>query len=109
VTDKAINIAINDSLGWGPYDRYETREGVTWGSDMGRVGRTRIPDYVHDLNAMHEAERKLSPKQWDEYVRNLNNGFVTFDIEDVGRLLFSAARQRAEAFLRTIGKWEDEQ
>ena len=60
-------------------------------------------DPVNDLNAMHEAEKVLSPLCRAEYAIALaditNRRGVELDY--VG----ATARQRAEAFLRTLGKW----
>lgn len=60
-------------------------------------------DPVNDLNAMHEAEKVLSPLCRAEYALALaditNRRGVELDY--VG----ATARQRAEAFLRTLGKW----
>ena len=62
-----------------------------------------LPDYLNDLNAMHEAEKKL--QHFIYYVD------VLADVMDLPRGSFctvgATAAQRAEAFLRTIGKWED--
>ena len=57
-----------------------------------------IEDYVGDLNAMHEAEESLS--QRDMYV-------MAIHIEAISKGFHfrATARQRAEAFLRTLGKW----
>ncbi len=59
-------------------------------------------DWLNDLNAMHTAEKTLT-KRVDrcEYTRWLNNL--------VGHKFTweATAAQRAEAFLRTIGKWDD--
>jgi hypothetical protein len=74
-----------------------------------------VPDYLNDLNAMHEAEKVLSPanqpargeSQWSEYL-----GWLGFCGENKTREVYgcvtATAAQRAEAFLRTIGKWEGE-
>ena len=56
-------------------------------------------DYSADLNAMHEAEKVLTSMQQDEYWDHLIDEKVAY--------LFATARQRAEAFLRTLGKWEE--
>ena len=56
-----------------------------------------LPKFSTDLNAMHEAEKALTD-HWDGFhFRNhlCNN-------------IHATARQRAEAFLKTIGKWRDE-
>ena len=59
----------------------------------------RCPDYLNDLNAMHEAEKVLTDKQAILYdsILDLISGWT----------FHRTAAQRAEAFLRTIGKWED--
>ena len=62
-----------------------------------------IPDYLNDLNAMHEAEKceKLE-YQFDEYSREL------CQVCAFGMPICATAAQRAEAFLKTIGKWKAE-
>ena len=61
-----------------------------------------MPDYLHDLNAMHEAEKVLTLAQRVDYTNNLAKICGT-EKEKV----FATAAQRAEAFRRTIGKQED--
>ena len=62
-----------------------------------------VPDYLTDLNAMHEAEKALG-LAYDRWTRELRA-----ICERDRRCIESAkASQRAEAFLRTIGKWEEE-
>lgn len=62
-----------------------------------------LPDYLNDLNAMHEAEKKFTDKQKEIYVDLL------FDIAEVCALTvtFATASQRAEAFLRALSLWEE--
>ncbi len=65
-----------------------------------------LPDYLHDLNAMHEAEKVLTDEQYSKYAWLVLSGTPEREVEC--REFFSAtAAQRAEAFLRTIGKWEE--
>ena len=73
------------------------------GEDNDSIYRDLIPDYLNDLNAMHDAEKTLTDKAHEEFRLNL------YDlIRDDSRLIVSStASQRAEAFLRTIGKWEE--
>jgi hypothetical protein len=76
------------------------------GKDYGSAG---IPNYPFDLNAMHEVETILNADQMVSYDYHLDrvvgNGRQGLNIE---YFLWSAtAAQRAEAFLRTIGKWEE--
>jgi hypothetical protein len=55
-------------------------------------------DYCNDLNAIHEAEKTLNSEQWHLYSAWL--------FKATARPQHATARQRAEAFLRTLGKWE---
>jgi hypothetical protein len=61
--------------------------------------RADIPDYCNDLNAMHEAEKYILDMH-DGYGWHLSKG-VCFTV------WHATARQRAEAFLRLLEKWEE--
>ncbi len=68
-----------------------------------------IPDYLKDLNAMHEAEKVLNDKQCDNYRNELDRLCLSEHktvVED--RVWHATAAQRAEAFLRTLGLWKDD-
>lgn len=61
-----------------------------------------FPNYCNDLNAMHEAEKMLKNQFTtieEAYWRNLN--------QVKPHPIYATAAQRAEAFLRTLGKWEE--
>jgi hypothetical protein len=63
-----------------------------------------IPDYLNDLNAMHDAEKWLIEDDQHAY------GCYCIDLqEEYGNTVHLTAAQRAEAFLRTIGKWTTNQ
>lgn len=122
MTPEAQRIAIAEACGWkipgSPEVEELTKNWVTKGSQNHFIspsgiwcGTAGVPDYLNDLNAMHEAELLGG-------VVNHHAVWVDRLIEATGsRLkppasqLFHAARataaQRAEAFLRTIGKWTD--
>ena len=93
MSEEQINIAIAEVCGIISKDQ--------WGSLYRTLhGIVRIcPDYCNDLNAMHEAEKVLTADQWYEYDRlmPLRNP----------QKMHATAAQRAEAFLRTLGKWEE--
>jgi len=59
-------------------------------------------NYCNDLNAMHEAESWLSPIDREYYIDVLGDMFG-----NAWELALASARQRAEAFLKTIDKWEE--
>jgi hypothetical protein len=66
------------------------------------------PDYLNNLNAMHEAEKMLTADQFEQYRWILWDICKQVRVKDWYRCyLSSTAAQRAEAFLRTIGKWKE--
>jgi hypothetical protein len=71
------------------------------------VTHNSIPDYLNDLNAMHEAEKVLIKKgvnAWWAYVANINrNNPRPFGSESA---VHATAAQRSEALLRTLELWQ---
>jgi len=63
-----------------------------------------VPDYCNDLNAMHEAEKTL--QHYGVFVDKLAE--IMGQPRQGIMLVNATAAQRAEAFLRTIGKWDVE-
>jgi len=62
-----------------------------------------LPDYLNDLNAMHEAEKVLDDVQIDLFKNYLHVVVTTKE-----RITAHAtAAQRAEAFLKVVNKWKD--
>jgi hypothetical protein len=101
-------IAIAEACGHGDYS---TRMNG-WRDDQ----IEGLPDYLNDLNAMHEAEETLTEHEWNQMFEWLihirwrdANATERHGIGKQKALSPSraTAAQRAEAFLRTIGKWED--
>ena len=93
-------VAIAEACGWEPLP-----EGHFHPDNP--IGQT-MPNYLNDLNAMHEAE-KIIPSQLF-HVDYWQKGYGRFQQILSGLTItpYSAtASQRAEAFLRTIGKWEE--
>ena len=56
-------------------------------------------NYCNDLNAMHEVEKSLKNRLFENYLIKL------LDFTD--EPMHATSRHRAEAFLRTLGKWEE--
>ena len=122
MSDEQINIAIAEACGWKP---------IIISTDMmGKPfpGWDEPPNYCNNLNAMHEAENVglVTVGHWICYMENLSKNSpapnhatawelaVRMSHNDHKGVLYALAgfvrakaRQRAEAFLRTIGKWED--
>lgn len=98
-------IAIAEACGWKKHTR--AADGFAgsvqeqgWLNPDGLFLPPRmLPDYLHDLNAIHEAEETLNDL-------GLNH-MVQFLYEIPGRFWRATAAQRAEAFLRATGKWVD--
>ena len=93
MTDTEVNIAIAKACGWTLFEH----DGGLWsglhngtyinykcGISKEHAEKVCFPNYHGDLNAMHEAEKVIA------------------------EMVHATARQRAEAFLRTIGKWKEE-
>ena len=96
MTDEQINQRIAEACGWKPDKR-----GLGWLSPHGYYAPE--PDYCNDLNAMHEAEKTLSETNMFVMAH-----YIERFVSRHGQHYFHAtARQRAEAFLRTLFKWEN--
>lgn len=81
---------------WG-----HTTDGKTW---------ENFPDYTSDLNAMHEAEKVLTSPQVTKYTHELR--YITRSVEELfdqelAVINHATAAQRAEAFLKTLNLWTD--
>lgn len=112
MTDNEINIAIAEACGWTLVhlpacdgdDLTEPQDACdVWRNPAGMFVRDCfLPFYTTDLNAMHEAEKHLTDiNHRREYAKQL--------IDWRGELgcVHATSHQRAEAFLRTLGKWKD--
>lgn len=120
MTEEAINIAIAEVCGWkfearGKYEWIAVNPDgfeVAW-SDTTPFKWTAIPSYCNDLNAMHEAESILTTSELqNRYQAEIAE--ITWGCEETGQRqvvfnqLTATARQRAEAFLRTLSLWQYE-
>ena len=99
MTNEQINIAIAEVCGW-KYEKNETHapDGAFWWSK-----KPEFPDYCNDLNAMHEAEKIFDNALYCRYIDEL----CTQAIKGKNCMYLATAAQRAEAFLKTVGKWEE--
>jgi hypothetical protein len=123
MTDEHINKAIAEFLGWDDVEIVDTSGrwndtvpqrlrpiGIppTW-KNKPFIYKTECPEWHTDLNAMHVALKSLDGEQFHDYGFNL----VEVLDEDAGDgpcpySWQATARQQAEAFLRTVGKWEEQ-
>ena len=89
MTPEAQRTAIAEACGW----KTGYRDPEAWHP---------LPDYLNDLNAMHDAEKVLTNEQLEVYCNILhkpNHG--------VYWAIHATASQRAESFLRTRSKGEE--
>jgi hypothetical protein len=113
---KEQRIAIAKACGWKKDDHYEdgfSHEGkqlVTGWRDNRNVFHRKLPDYLNDLNAMHETHESLTYEQHQQYCFELPQ-IVRRDEFTLGNnhksVCHATAAQRAEAFLRTLNLWTD--
>lgn len=112
MTDQEINVAIHKARGlpimtdgWVPTYNDPDNRGMAPEAEP-----LPIPDYCRDLNAMHEAEQALANMNILDRVDlrpDYTNMLWFISAKDGGYPLMATALQRAEAFLRTIGKWRE--
>jgi len=90
MNNEQINAAIDQIMDY-PW--------VSHGCDLCRDNKLCRNDYCADLNAMAQAEHSLAARQFEGYLIEL--------LDVIHEPILASARQRAEAFLRTLGKWEE--
>ncbi len=108
-------IAIAEACGWITIHNHEIYE-YNFRNTITDKCADKLPDYLSDLNAMYEAEKLVSLNGYD-YIVNLirvvsgdqNMGFGPDGEMEYNEfsIVCPTAAQRAEAFLRTIGKWKE--
>lgn len=113
MTDSEINKAILKHLGWAfKEDPVFDKENEGWlnpenfamDPEGGMVCLEDLPNHCNDLNAMHEAEKNLDEDQQYVYEEELlKMKYPDWSI----KVTHAKAHQRAEAFLKTIGRWEE--
>jgi hypothetical protein len=94
-------VAIAEACGWVAC-RTALQSKDNPANDGWRMGSRTVrvlPDYLNDLNAMHEAEKVLRGHGdlITDYIRLLNKGDLGYR-----RLAFATAQQRADAFVRVL-------
>lgn len=97
MTNDQINAAIAEACGW--------KEGVERYVQNLPLMKAP-PDYCNDLNAMHEAEKTLTDDQFKWYTHWVEKLMPETKYRCY---LCATASQRAEAFVRSLGKWEEVQ
>jgi len=115
MTPEQQRITIAEACGWTKISDWKAA-GIN-GQHPTEPWTEVIPNYLNDLNAMHAAFLSLPAGSHITFGRHLQEvcgeglvGYVSSYPEDfagLARIAHATAAQRAEAFLKTIGKWVD--
>ena len=108
MTEEQINIAIAEACGWNNDD-------IERGYTLCQFSES-VPNYCNDLNAMHEAEATLNYEQGEQFedelcdicVCDMENRHKEYPLPFRFAVAHATAQQRAEAFLKTINKWKEQ-
>lgn len=109
----AIAEWVFENLEFEGYDDKEPKDpnrAAWFCKGSGDFGKS-LPDFLNDLNAMHDAEGKLRDEQVNAFESYLNAAIskdcrvCDFSLYASDKLWNATAKHRAEALLRTIGKW----
>ena len=106
MTDNEIRIAVAEACGW-THNEYDAS---LWYHqdhcpDDKYILVDDLPDYSSSLDAMYEAEKVLTDDKLMDFARWLGWD-DDFPERTVKTLLRATARQRCEALLRVLGKWQ---
>lgn len=128
MNDPEINVIIAEACGW-EIENYGPKgyESLYWrlrkpngevirnteectGEEWSRtIFSHLVPRYTKDLNAMHEAENVLTDRnqRYQYFYVELPRFWNPRQHSELETVASATARQRAEAFLRTLGKWKE--
>lgn len=99
MSPEAQRIAIAESVGIRLHDGDHAPSNYTFVSDL--------PDYLNDLNAMHWAVKTLPQNMKPRYFSCLCAAVSgAISLYGYAEATEATAAKRAEAYLRSIGKWE---
>jgi hypothetical protein len=89
-------------IGWHPPIKNFRKDGT----DYVFQSKSVVPDYVNNLDDMHDAEKHIAKDLRLKFASTLA-GVLGCAWYQSNILLFATAQQHAEAFLKALGKWEE--
>lgn len=105
LSDDELRAKVAELCGW----EKASADGNYWKIPGGKITMAvaPFPDYLSDLNAMHEAEKVLTSEQQLRYITFLCSDPEWCNLEramwrDFWEVLHATARERAEAFVATM-------
>ena len=102
MTNEQINAAIAEVCGWTEIGSCDCGFKISGMPPYRSAHKKHIPDYCADLNEMHDAEKACRVDRNWIYLNELD---LVCRVDAV----YATARERAEALLRTLGKWKEVQ
>jgi hypothetical protein len=112
MTPQQQRIAIAKVFGWKNFNSASDEGAMQYGQPPNApqfIGE--LPDYLGDLNACHEMEKVLTYEQAELFedalcdIAKSANDVLKNSLQSKSFIFHATARQRAEAFLRTLGLW----
>jgi hypothetical protein len=107
MTDEELRIKMAGLCGWkydGKVWYSESLDQDFWKSPSGETLLGCL-DYLHDLNAMHEAEKLMTREQQRKYTKLLHPKYID-NLSGDWCILHATARQRAEVFVWVMEEQE---
>jgi hypothetical protein len=105
MSDEQIRIAIAEACGWTREPSASPNFKFVWKHETDGYNYA-LPDFPYDLNAMYEAEEHLKGTNWESFC-NMNEILASKVLRPDEHIFHATARQRAEAFLKTLNKWKE--
>jgi hypothetical protein len=110
MTPERQRIAIAEACGWtySPYAPLELKHQATacwFPPKYTGHHEQEVPDYLNDLNAMHEAEKVFRTRHTTDFIE-MRNWLFEICGRNADFAWHATAAQRAEAFLRTLNLWK---
>ena len=116
--DSAINRAMAEVAGWTDCHKslagFDDGDGITERYNIGIPPNStlhrKIPNYLTDLNAVHEVEMNLTNNQHRKYRKTLAQVCHCSETRSIRsrEIVSSTARQRCTAILKTLNRWNPE-
>ena len=110
MTAEAQRIAIAEACGYTQEEPWlNGRDCWSHKDHPPHMGFDAITDYLNDLNAIHEAVKSLPQNLMPRYFACLCNVVSgSLSLYGYSKATEATAAQRAEAFLKTLDKWTDD-